>query len=77
MKRASNSREVWEAIETFVVEYEGVPLTVRVGDTTETGSDMLARYPNHFRRIRVRFPARQPAEERVEQATAAPGEVRW
>lgn len=72
-------REIFAAVESFTAHLDGVDVIVRLGDTTETNSDLLVRYPHLFERINVTFPAkhRVPDPERVEQATAAPGETRW
>lgn len=72
-------REIWEATESFATTIGGEQIVVNTGHTTETGSELLEKYPQFFRRIQVTFPAAQRVvePERIEQATAAPGETRW
>ena len=56
--------------------HEGVPMTFQVDHTiVEEGHRILEMYPHLFKRVHVHYPADRSVDV-VEQATAAPGEVR-
>lgn len=62
--------KLYVAKETFLTDVDGVPQTISRDITYVTGdSDLYRRFPQMFREAEPHFRG-------VEQATAAPGEVR-
>jgi hypothetical protein len=60
------------ALESFVGEVDGERLTIFAGDAFEAEHPMVKQAPNLFGPLVFRYPIRN----RIEQATAAPGEKR-
>lgn len=62
-------RRVFVPRESFVADIDGVPVSFREGQTrVREGHEILDTYGHLFEEIRVQY--------EVEQATAAPGELR-
>lgn len=62
----TTSREAFQCVEPFAVVRNGVPEVYGADRLVLAGDPILRSHPSHFR----------PVADRVEQATAAPGEVR-
>lgn len=60
------------ALDAFVAAIDGEPFDVRRGDHFEDDHPLVVKHPQLFRPLRFRYPVAQ----RVERATAAPGEKR-
>lgn len=68
-KNQPDGRAVFTPKDTFVGSYNGVPTTFMQDRTlVREGHELLGLFPDMFREVRVQYD--------VEQATAAPGEVR-
>ena len=62
--------KLYVATETFLTDVDGVPQTIERDKTYVTGdSDLYRRFPQMFKEA-------SPHYRGVEQATAAPGEIR-
>lgn len=66
--------------QTAVTSYNGAPITVHRGDIWYAGHPLVREQPHLFTRdasaVAITTPDFNPGEPPVEQATAAPGEVR-
>lgn len=60
--------QIYECIEAFTIDYQGVPVTVTVGERVREGHEILERARAFFQPLTIRFD--------VERATKKPGEKR-
>lgn len=60
------------AADSFVLELNGREIAFKKGDLIEAEHPAVKKYPDLFEPIRLLY----PIEDRIEQATAAPGEKR-
>jgi hypothetical protein len=73
MARAAETTYL-QARESFAGALNGSVVEVRKGDLAASTSAVVRQWPDKFEPLEIRFTA--PADARVEQATAAPGEKR-
>ena len=60
------------AADSFVLNLDGREIAFKKGDLIEAEHPVVKKHPDLFEPILLRY----PIEDRVEQATAAPGEKR-
>ena len=70
MPRRPNGGGLFVATQAFSTMVGNTPTVVQVGERIREGHELLRRYPEYFK------PADTGVEYDVEQATAAPGELR-
>lgn len=76
MAQAVEPVAVYEVLDSFVVEIDGVPVVYAKGEPVHPDDPVLAKHPGHFRPLVFPHPVKQRVRPAVEAATAAPGEKR-
>ena len=69
---ARSNATLLQATSSFITRIGGVDVMVKAGDLADPDSEVVRKYRTLFVPVAVRF----GAEQRVEAATAAPGEKR-
>lgn len=60
--------EIYEAVEAFATQLDGVPIVVGMGDTVREGHPLQVKHPKAFRLIRPTFEYTPPPKKPPLQA---------